>query len=243
MTTIDAKGERVSVPNARRPSTARRVSHTPKGQLARERVVHAAEKLFAKHGFHGTSLRDVAAAAKQPLASIVYHFAKKEALYAAVLTAIGGQLERALVDTLRDEGTDRVESIARGLVRWSADHPDRVRLLLRELLDNPARVARASKLPLAPVLTRLSSAVAADMQAGRLAATTPEIAVLHLVGAIGYFVVARPTVFRIVGPARARVLDAAWEEEALTFARRTLGRSNPVGDGESRWTERPKRGS
>lgn len=201
----------------------KRVSHTPKGQLARERVLHAAEKLFAKHGFHGTSLRDVAAAAKQPLASIVYHFAKKEELYAAVLGAIGDQIERALVASLADERTSRVDAIARGLVRWSADRPDRVRLLLRELLDNPARVARASKLPLAPVLIRLSAAVAADMDAGRIPKTTPEIAVLHLVGAVSYFVVARPTVSRIVGPTRARVLDAAWEDEALAFARRTLG--------------------
>lgn len=224
----------------KRDVPAKRVSHTPKGQAARERVVIAAEKLFAKHGFHGTSLRDVAAAAKQPLASIVYHFAKKEDLYAAVLGAIGDQIERALASALENERVDRVDAIARGLVRWSADRPDRVRLLLRELLDNPARVARASKLPLAPVLTRLSKAVAADIEAGRIAAVTPEIAVLHLVGAVSYFVVARPTVFRIVGPARARVLDAAWEEEAFAFARRTLGRAD---QGEPRWIERPKPGS
>src|SRR5438552_412907 len=71
-------------------------SHTPKGQKSRDHILGAAERLFAAHGFHGTVLRDVADAADVPLASVVYHFGKKERLYAAVLADIAAELEREL---------------------------------------------------------------------------------------------------------------------------------------------------
>lgn len=50
----------------------------------RERILNVAERLFANHGFNGVSMRDLAAAAKVPLALISYHFGPKKALYRAV---------------------------------------------------------------------------------------------------------------------------------------------------------------
>ena len=198
-------------------------SHTPKGSRARDKIVRVAERLLASSGFHGTSMRDVAEAAGLPLASVVYHFARKEQLYAAVLTEIGGHLVSEMTRALNDEDqpwATRLDTIVRGLVAWTAAHPGRVKLLLRELLDNPARVARAAKLPLAPVLLRLSEFVAAGMRAGAFRRVVPETSVLHLVGAVSYFVAARPTVRRIVGPARDRQMSSSYEREAIGFARR-----------------------
>lgn len=219
-------------------------SHTPKGRAARDRVLAAAERLFAARGFHGASLRDVADAARLPLATIVYHFAKKEQLYGAVLTAIADELTAAIADGIGPGGparsaavpsyvasgawVARLDAMALALVRWSAARPGRVRLLLRELLDNPSRVARASRLPLASVLEQMSALVAEAAQAGVLAPGTPEIAVLHVVGAVSYVVAARPTVDRIVGAARARRMTASYEREALLFARRALGLSREL---------------
>jgi AcrR family transcriptional regulator len=198
-------------------------SHTPKGTRARGKIVRAAEGLLASTGFHGTSMRDVAEAAGLPLASVVYHFAKKEQLYAAVLAEIAEHLLSEMTRALEDEGrawATRLDTIVRSLVAWTATHPGRVKLLLRELLDNPARVARASRLPLAPVLLRLSEFVAAGVRAGAFRAVVPETSVLHLVGAVSYFVAARPTVRRIVGPARYGRMSSSYEREAVFFARR-----------------------
>ena len=52
----------------------------------RERILDAAEKLFADHGFEGASIRAIVDDAKVNLASIHYHFHSKEALLEAVLT-------------------------------------------------------------------------------------------------------------------------------------------------------------
>lgn len=49
----------------------------------------AAEKLFARRGFHGTSLRDITGEAGVDLALVNYHFGTKKQLLAAVLERRG----------------------------------------------------------------------------------------------------------------------------------------------------------
>ena len=56
------------------------------GRQTTERILDSAERLFADHGFEGTSIRDIVDAAKVNLAAIHYHFRSKEALLEAVLT-------------------------------------------------------------------------------------------------------------------------------------------------------------
>jgi AcrR family transcriptional regulator len=198
-------------------------SHTPKGARAREKILRVAERLFAAGGFHGTSMRDVADGAGLPLASVVYHFAKKEQIYGAVLGAIGEELVGELTREIDDDArpwAHRLDSLVRSFVRWTDANSGRVNLLLRELLDNPSRVARASRLPLAPVLLQISTFVEAGVRAGAFRRVAAETAVLHLVGAVSYFVAARPTVRRIVGPVRHRQLLTSYEREAVAFGRR-----------------------
>src|SRR5690242_9762181 len=52
----------------------------------RDRILDAAERLFADHGFEGASIRAIVDAAKVNLAAVHYHFRSKEALLEAVLT-------------------------------------------------------------------------------------------------------------------------------------------------------------
>lgn len=51
----------------------------------RERILDAAERQFAKLGFFGTSLRDIARTAGVDVALISYHFGKKQELFDAVM--------------------------------------------------------------------------------------------------------------------------------------------------------------
>jgi AcrR family transcriptional regulator len=50
----------------------------------KERILEAAEKLFATRGFHGTSLRTITAEAGVNLAAVNYHFGSKNALIEAI---------------------------------------------------------------------------------------------------------------------------------------------------------------
>lgn len=215
-------------------------SHTPKGQRAREHILATAEGEFEARGIHGASMRDLATAADVPLATLVYHFARKEQLYGAVLATIAEQLDAELTRVLetspptpgsevrtsastREATLAALDAFIRALVAWAVREPRRVRLLLRELLDNPTRVEKAAKLPLAPFLVRSSELVGAATRLRVAKAELPELAVLQLVGAVSYVVASRPTVDRIVGRVRAKQLDAQLEREAIAFAHRALG--------------------
>ncbi|MFP4144757.1 MAG: TetR/AcrR family transcriptional regulator [Phycisphaeraceae bacterium] len=65
-------------------------SHAPQTDLStgqdptRERLLDAAERLFAESGYAGTSIRDLTAEAGCNIAAVNYHFGGKDALYQQV---------------------------------------------------------------------------------------------------------------------------------------------------------------
>ncbi len=88
---------------------------------AKERILDAAEREFAEHGFHGASLRSVTRAAEVNVASIHYHFGSKEALLRATLERIVRPVNeerlRQLDEVLALEPTPSVESVLTAFIR------------------------------------------------------------------------------------------------------------------------------
>lgn len=71
----------------------------------RERILDAAEELFARHGFDGVTLRQIASAASVDVALANYHFGKKRDLFEATF------LRRAeVLNTLRLEALEEAEA-------------------------------------------------------------------------------------------------------------------------------------
>ena len=56
-------------------------------RTSRDRILAAAEDVFAEHGFDATTLRLIAAGAEVPIGLIAYHFGNKAGLYRAVFEA------------------------------------------------------------------------------------------------------------------------------------------------------------
>ncbi|MBI2517948.1 MAG: TetR/AcrR family transcriptional regulator [Opitutae bacterium] len=65
------------------------------------RILDAAERLFAEHGFNGTSLRQLATEAEVNLAAANYHFNSKEALYLEVIRRRIRPINQVRLDGLR----------------------------------------------------------------------------------------------------------------------------------------------
>ncbi|WP_063857139.1 MULTISPECIES: ScbR family autoregulator-binding transcription factor [unclassified Kitasatospora] len=70
-------------PSARRSPDLRQ----DRAQRTRELVLNCAAELFAARGFHGTSVQDVAAAAKMTKGAVYFHFPGKDVLAVAVVEA------------------------------------------------------------------------------------------------------------------------------------------------------------
>ena len=108
----------------------------------RERLLNAAEQLFAEQGISGTSLRALTKAAKVNLAAVHYHFGNKEGLLDAVVerraTAMNRERLRDLDELERavEEGAPRVEEILRafllsGLRAFEGEEPETIDRLIR----------------------------------------------------------------------------------------------------------------
>ena len=62
-------------------------TQSSKSTDTKDRLVHAAYELFLKHGYHATSMRDIARQAGLSVAAAYNHFENKEELFTAVLRA------------------------------------------------------------------------------------------------------------------------------------------------------------
>jgi AcrR family transcriptional regulator len=106
-------------PAQARADTAGRRRQSPVAKSTPERLVEAAERLFAGSGLEGVSLRGVAAAAGVNSAAVHYHFGSREALVEAVLLRRleGVQRRREeLLSGLGREGDCDVRRLAEVLV-------------------------------------------------------------------------------------------------------------------------------
>ncbi|MEO3848581.1 TetR/AcrR family transcriptional regulator [Streptomyces sp. B8F3] len=77
---------------------------TSRSTATRTRLLDAAERLFAEHGFAATSLRTVTDAAEANVAAVNYHFGSKEGLLRAVVERAMAAVNRErmrLLDALR----------------------------------------------------------------------------------------------------------------------------------------------
>ena len=87
----------------------------------KQRILDAAEREFAAHGFHGASLRSMTRAADVNVASIHYYFGSKEALLRATLERIVRPVNeerlRQLDEALALEQEPSVEAILTAFIR------------------------------------------------------------------------------------------------------------------------------
>ena len=87
----------------------------------KERILDAAEREFAEHGFHGASLRSITRAAEVNVASIHYYYGSKQALLRATLERIVRPVNeerlRQLDVVLAAEAVPSVESILTAFIR------------------------------------------------------------------------------------------------------------------------------
>lgn len=91
-----------------------------RGQDARTRLLDAAVTAFAERGFHGTTTRDIAAAAGMSPAAVYVHFRSKEELLEHISRA-GHELTLQLVRDAIATGSTPAEQLA-GTVRAFAAH-------------------------------------------------------------------------------------------------------------------------
>ncbi len=166
-----------------------------------ERVLDAAERLFAERGFSGASLADICGEVGIAKSSLLHHFSSKKKIYSGVLARIAGDLEAMLAEAKQMDGepVERFRHMIALHLHWTRRRPDYNQLMLRELIDNADRASQAKHWVLKPVLVELAALIAEAQEQGALGSVDPMLLLFHTVGGISYVMAAQPTLAGITG--------------------------------------------
>jgi TetR/AcrR family transcriptional regulator len=163
-----------------------------RGARTRERILDAAEAVFAERGFDGATLRDVAARVGIRNPSLYNHFDSKESLYAAVLERGMRPVLELLSRWVEERGAETTSrSIVELVMRILARRPELARLVLHETLAGGQRLTPMLRSWIGPIFEKSGEAAEASGAAerwGRERLPLLVLAMYHVV--VGYFTIA-----------------------------------------------------
>lgn len=106
-----------------------RRSQADRTKRSRAQILAAALKLFSRFGYHGTSLRDIAQAARASTGNVYHHFPDKEAIftalieqYLAVISSPDHPFNRALIAGAFPDDLEGMARAARASIEEYRDH-------------------------------------------------------------------------------------------------------------------------
>lgn len=160
---------------------------------SRSKILDVAEALFARRGYAGVGMREVAQGVGLGKSSLFHHFATKLELYNEVLGRALARLAAPLEPVLRaaeDPGV-RLDRLIDALVDGLAEHPTTARLALRSLFEEDD-VADAPDDPppyeatLERMIASFQALIAEGVRAGAFRPVSPGHLTQTLIGATVY---------------------------------------------------------
>jgi len=160
-------------------------------EATRQRLLDAAETVFADKGYHGAAVDDIIQASDSSKGGFYFHFPNKEAIFLALIEALMPKLEAAVDRAIASERDPvaQLDAALRVALETFSRHRRLSKILLVEAIGLgrgfDERLMRAHGRFAAMIQRRLESAI----QAGRIAPLDAETAAWVWFGAINEVVV------------------------------------------------------
>ncbi|MEX0345901.1 MAG: TetR/AcrR family transcriptional regulator [Rhizobiaceae bacterium] len=124
--------------------------YTANSQQTRERLLVSAKRIFARKGYEGASIANIADELGITKQALLYHFGSKGKLYGEIIKQINARLFEEIEQTKQEsyEPALRLEHFVMRYFAYAMANPDEMSLLMREALGNRARAEHARNWPL-----------------------------------------------------------------------------------------------
>ncbi len=189
----------------------------------RQQLLDAALHLFARRGFDGASLSNIADELDLTKQALLHHFGSKEKLYGEILAQVSDVMLARVRHTRAEHAApaDQLEAFLLDFLCFLPADVDRAQLLMRELLDNRDRAEKARTWYLRPFLDELVAITRALPARAPIDDVHAFAFVYSMLGAVHYFAVSQPTLQKMYGQRRyaAYRREMSAELQALVRAR------------------------
>ena len=171
---------------------------------SRDKILDVAEALFARRGYAGIGLREVADASGLSKSALFHHFRSKEQLYHEVILRVLLRIrERFDANVVRsDSPREQLERWLEELIDTFAEHPTIPRLLLRSLFEEEdalAPEAEVCEAQLASILGDAERLIRRGIECGELRRVSTPHTLLTLIGATVFHFASAEMGERILG--------------------------------------------
>lgn len=163
-----------------------------KRPTARDRIMRAAEALFAERGFEATSIGEIALRAHVNRALLYYYFEHKEDLYHQLLQEGVEKLRATVLAAVNTTGSAReaVRTFLQGYLQTTYHNPGLVRIVYREIVGAQRGDEQSKDLvrQFMQTITQLEQVIQRGVQSGELIPHDTSKSIYLLFGMTNVFV-------------------------------------------------------
>ncbi|MCR5855408.1 TetR family transcriptional regulator C-terminal domain-containing protein [Mesorhizobium sp. J428] len=179
----------------------------------RETILEAALEVFSTHGFRGSTIDQIAAAAGMSKPNLLYYFRRKEDIFTTLI--------QRLLDTwlaplreLDEEGdpTTELRSYIRRKIEMARDFPRESRIFANEILQGAPRILPMLEGELKQLVDEKAVIVRGWMRSGRIARTDPYHLIFSIWATTQHYADFDVQVRAVLGPDRGG--DGRFEDAA-----------------------------
>jgi len=133
-------------------------------------ILHAAEQVFARAGFVGATMNEIAERAGLPKANLHYYFGSKQAIYRAVLrNTLSAWLAGTDAITAEADPQQALGHYVRAKMKLTAERPDASRVFANELLHGAAEIGELLRTELRALVREKARIIDGWAAQGRIA--------------------------------------------------------------------------
>jgi len=121
----------------------------------RERIIDAAQEIFARDGFVGAKMQEIADRVGIQRPSLFYHFKNKEALFVAAHEQVFARIEPIFRESLSPDGGDpfvQLDRVSRAVLAVMVEEPNFARMMARTTVDRHPRAVAIVRSYLQPLV-------------------------------------------------------------------------------------------